>query len=194
MGVSVSDDVMVSIAQLQEIPPQNMILLMGPPGAGKSYFCGQAVLQNLAIDKPTIYVTTEYDPSKAEEALRKKGLGGIEPSLLSFVDAYNETVGISVQDRPDTLHADCNDLSSIDIAISKLIERTVRGGILLVFDSLTSPYLFNGSEILRFMKQTLSRFAARGNSVLACMDTGCGKEEDLGAIMSLADGIIKMTI
>jgi predicted hydrocarbon binding protein/KaiC/GvpD/RAD55 family RecA-like ATPase len=183
---------MVSLAQLQEVPPKNMILLVGSPGSGKSTFCEQTILQNLAIDKPTIYVTTEYDPSKAEASLREKGLGRIEPGLLNFVDAYNETVGVSVSDRPDTTHADCNDLSSMDIAISKLTEQLGRKGILLIFDSLTSPYLFNGSEILRFMKQTLSKFAANGNSVLACMDTGCGKEEDLGAMMSLADGIIRM--
>jgi len=183
---------MVSLAQLQEVPSKNMILLVGSPGSGKSTFCEQTILQNLAIDKPTIYVTTEYDPSKAEASLREKGLGRIEPGLLNFVDAYNETVGVSVSDRPDTTHADCNDLSSMDIAISKLTEQLGRKGILLIFDSLTSPYLFNGSEILRFMKQTLSKFAANGNSVLACMDTGCGKEEDLGAMMSLADGIIRM--
>ena len=185
---------MVSLTQLQEIPSENMILIVGPPGSGKSTFCEQAILQNLTIDKPIIYLTTEYDPSKAEASLREKGLGKIEPGLINFVDAYNETVGISVSERPGTVHVDCNDLSSMDIAISKLTEQLGRKGILLIFDSLTSPYLFNGSEILRFMKQTLSKFTAKGNSVLACMDTGCGKEEDLGAMMSIADGIIKMDI
>jgi predicted hydrocarbon binding protein/KaiC/GvpD/RAD55 family RecA-like ATPase len=171
-----------------------MILLVGPPGSGKSTFCEQAILQNLAIDKPIIYVTTEYDPSKAEASLREKGLGKIEPALISFVDAYNETVGISVSERPDTVHADCANLSSIGIAISKLSDRIGRRGVLLVFDSLTSSYLFTGSEVLRFMKRTLSRFAGEGNSVLACFDEGSGKEEDLVAMMSLSNGVIKMEI
>ena len=183
---------MVSLNEIREVPPKNLIFLVGPPGAGKSTFCEQTILQSLSMDRSIIYVTTECDPSKAEASLREKGLGMIELGLLNFVDAYNETVGVSVPDRPDTTHADCNDLSSMDIAISKLTEQLGRKGILLIFDSLTSPYLFNGSEILRFMKQTLSRFAAKGNSVLACMDTGCGREEDLGAMMSLADGIIRM--
>jgi hypothetical protein len=38
------------------------------------------------------------------------------------------------------------------------------------------------------------KFAAKGNSVLALMDEGCGKEEDLVAMMSIADGILKMEI
>jgi len=169
-----------------------MILLVGSPGSGKSAFCEQTVLQSLAIERPIIYVTTECAPSKTEARLKERGLSEVQKGLLHFIDAYNETVGVSVPDRPDTVYADCNDLSSIGIAISKLQERIGKKGILLVFDSLTSPYLFSSAEILRFMRQTLSRFAASGNAVLACMDTGCGKEEDLGAMMSLSDGVIRV--
>jgi len=182
---------LVSLAQLQEIPSENMILLVGPPGSGKSTFCQQALLKGLAIDKPIIYVTTERGPSKAEAALKERGLAHVEPGLLSFVDAYNETVGVSVVNRPDTVHANCNDLSSIDIAISKLSERIGRKNVLLVFDSLTSPYLFSGAEILRFIRQTLSKFGASGNAVLACIDEGCGRPEDLVAMISLSDGVIR---
>jgi KaiC/GvpD/RAD55 family RecA-like ATPase len=183
---------MVSLAQLQEVPYKNVVLIVGPPGSGNSYFCEQTVLQNLAMDKSVIYVTTEYDPSKVEESLREKGLARIEPNLLSFVDAYSVTVGLSVSDRPDTVHADCANLSSVGISISKLQERIGKKGVLLVFDSLVSPYLLSGPEVVRFMRLTISRFAAEGNSVLACMDEGCGKQEDLGAMMSISNGVIKM--
>jgi predicted hydrocarbon binding protein/KaiC/GvpD/RAD55 family RecA-like ATPase len=183
---------LVSLTQLQEVPPRCMLLLVGPPGSGKSTFCQQVILKGLAIDKPIIYVTSEYGPSDAERALRGRGLGEVEPGLLNFVNVYHETVGLSVSDRPDTVHAHCESLSSIGIAISKLQERMGKRGVLLVFDSLTSPYLFSGPEILRFMRMTLSRFAAEGNSVLACIDEGCGKSEDLAAMMSLSNGVIKM--
>jgi len=169
-----------------------MILLVGPPGSGKSAFCEQAILQSLAVDRPIIYVTTDCDPSRVEKALRDRGLGEFEPGVLNFVDAYNETVGLSVSDRPDTVRADCTSLSSIGIAISKLQERIGRKGVLLVFDSLTSPYLLSGPEIVRFMRLTLSRFTGEGNSVLACFDEGSGKEEDVVTMMSIADGVIKI--
>jgi predicted hydrocarbon binding protein/KaiC/GvpD/RAD55 family RecA-like ATPase len=182
---------MVSLAQLQEIPSRNLILLVGPPGSGKTTFCEQTILKSLAMDRPIIYVVTEYGPLEAEKALKEQGLSKVEPGILNYVDAYTQTVGVAFSDKLDTVYADCNDLSSIDIAISKLTER-IGKNILLVFDSLTSPYLFSGAEVLRFMRQTLSRFAASGNAVLGCMDEGCGKSEDLVAMMTLSNGVIKV--
>ena len=183
---------MASLTQIQEVPTENMILLVGPPGSGKSAFCEQAIFQSLAMDRPVIHVTTDRGPSKVEKVLREKGLGDVEPGLLNFVDAYNETVGLSVSDRPDTVRADCASLSSIGIAISKLQDRIGKKGVLLVFDSLTSPYLLSGPEVVRFMRLTLSRFTGEGNSVLACFDEGGGKEEDVVTMMSIADGVIKI--
>jgi len=86
--------------------------------------------------------------------LKQKGLSGALPHPLGFVDAFNETVGLSTVDRQDTVNASFEDLTSLGIAISKSRER-MGENVLLVFDSLTTPYLMSGSEILRFMRTSL---------------------------------------
>jgi len=182
----------VSLAEIQEVPKESLILLSGPPGAGKSTFCHQVVLNGLAMERPVIFVTTEHGPSEVIDLLKERGMGELPPGALSFVDAFGETVGATTPERPDTVGANCEDLNSISMAITKLRERLGRRDIFLAFDSLTSPYLFNEKEVFRFMRLCLARFASEGNSVLALMDEGCGKEEDLTAMMSTADGIVKI--
>jgi KaiC/GvpD/RAD55 family RecA-like ATPase len=167
------------LSAVQEIPKESLILLSGPPGAGKSTFCHQVVLNGLAMEKPVVYVTTEHGPAEVIGLLKEKGLGELQPGALSFIDAFGETVGTPTPERSDTLGANCEDLNSISMAIAKLQERIGRKDIILSFDSLTSPYLFNKEEVFRFIRLCLAKFASEGNSVLALVDEGCGKEEDL---------------
>jgi len=182
----------MSLAKIQEPPDKGLILLAGPPGVGKSTFCHQVVLKSIASDRPVIFVTSEQSPDGVMELLSERGMGGAVG--LNFVDAFTETVGLTCPQRSDTVCANCANLNSLSIAITKLQERMGQKDILLAFDSLTSPYLFCGAEIARFIRVLLSKFAAEGNSVLALIDEGGGKEEDLGAMMSVANGIIRMEV
>jgi predicted hydrocarbon binding protein/KaiC/GvpD/RAD55 family RecA-like ATPase len=184
----------VSLAELQTVPEHSLLLFVGPPGAGKSTFCHQVVLNSIALGRPIIFVTTEQRPAQVLSALRERGLGRSAPEALRFVDAFSQTVGVAAPERPNTIQANCLDLNSISIAITRLQERTGQRGILLAFDSLTSPYLFGGSEVVKFIRLFLSRFAAERNSVMTVIDEGCSRAEDLVAMMSIADGIIKMEI
>jgi KaiC/GvpD/RAD55 family RecA-like ATPase/predicted hydrocarbon binding protein len=182
----------MSLAKIQEPLDKGLVLLAGAPGAGKSTFSYQVAIKSIAADRPVIFVTSECSPDDVTSRLSEGGMGNLV--ALNFIDAFTETVGLTCTQRPDTVCANCADLNSLSIAITKLQERTGQKGALLVFDSLTSPYLFNGAEVVKFMRLFLSKFAAEGNSVLALMDEGCGKEEDMGAMMSVADGILRMEL
>lgn len=184
----------MSVNELMEIPIGKTVLFIGPPGSGKSTFCQEIVLHNLAVNKPVIFITTEYGSREAEDFLKEKGLTPSFSELLNYVDGYNQTVGLPVIDRPDIINASSGNLTSLGIAFAKHQRRIGRKGILLVLDSLTSSYLLCGSEVVRFLRLTLSRFAGDGNAVLVCFDEGSSKQEDLVGMMSISDGVIKVGI
>jgi len=91
----------LTLSEVQEVPVTSLILVTGPPGAGKSTFCHQAVLTALSMDRSVIFVTTEHGPSEVIGRLQERGLG--EAPNLSFVDAFGETVGAPTSARADTV-------------------------------------------------------------------------------------------
>jgi predicted hydrocarbon binding protein/KaiC/GvpD/RAD55 family RecA-like ATPase len=170
------------------------MLVTGAPGTGKSAF-GRLVLQrSVAKDMPVIFVCTQCGLPDLLSQLNEIGLGDSLPPSMAFVDAFSETVGLSAEKRPDTVAAHCADLNTLSIAVTRLKQRLGKDATLLLFDSLTSPYLFVGEEIIRFTRLFLSKFAAEGNAVLALIDEGCGKERDLVAMQSIADSILRMEV
>jgi predicted hydrocarbon binding protein/KaiC/GvpD/RAD55 family RecA-like ATPase len=180
------------LTALQEALLKNFILLIGSPGSGKSTFCHQTVLRTIDY-RPVIYLTTESAPSEIAGLLKQEGLGDLSLNPLYFIDAFHETVGLKGEIGPNTVSASSEDLTGLSIAISMLRKR-IKQNSLLIVDSLTSPYLFTGPQIFRFISKTLYRLAGQGNAVLACIDDGCGKKEDLVAMMSIVDGIIKIEL
>jgi hypothetical protein len=113
----------LSLVEVQEIPKESLILLSGPPGAGKSTFCHQVVLNNIAAERPIIFVTTEQSPSSVLGCLKEKWMGEPAPGVLNFVDAFTDTVGLTCTPRSDTVCATCADLNSLSMATTKLQEK-----------------------------------------------------------------------
>ena len=184
----------MQITDIKNIPLKKLILVTGAPGAGKSTLSQQIALDNIASGRRVIFVITEATSEGLIQVLMDKGLGLSIPDSLSIVDAYTQTIGLVCSPQINTICANCADLNSISMAITKIQSRFKGDDNLLVFDSLTSPYIFNGPKVIKFIYQFLIKFAQDGNRVLVNIDEGCGKEEDLGAMMSVAEGIIRLSL
>jgi KaiC/GvpD/RAD55 family RecA-like ATPase len=74
----------MSLVKIQEAPQRSLILLVGPPGAGKSTFCHQMILDSVAAARSVLFVTTERSVSNIDGILNEKGLGRSTPEALSF--------------------------------------------------------------------------------------------------------------
>ena len=90
------DERAVPLSEVQEIPRKSLILVAGAPGAGKSDFCHQVVLNRLAMDRPVIFVTTEQGPTEIAARLQEKGLGGLPPGALTPAEVGSLLAGNGV--------------------------------------------------------------------------------------------------
>lgn len=74
----------MSLAKIREAPQRSLMLLIGPPGAGKSTFCHQMILDSVAAGRSVLLVTTERSVPDIIGILSEKGLGKSTPEALSF--------------------------------------------------------------------------------------------------------------
>lgn len=185
----------MNLSDFYDIPTNSLILLSGPSGSGKSTFCLETVRHYLRNQNGiVVYLATESRPDEIIESLIAKGISSGELGRLRIIDAYSATLA----DLPKSEHkvvvdgADCTDLTGMGAKISKLAASAGGPGGLLVFDSLSAPYIFNGENTIKFLRMSLTKFALQGNKVLVCMSEGLGKSEDLVAMRSISNGVIKI--
>jgi len=186
---------MTRMADLIDPPAGRLVLVYGPPGAGKSEFLLKLLAHNILDQRrPAIMVTSNREPEAVLEELRR-----IEPVLesrrddvhLDLVDAYRGTVGLFTAEQAYPT-ASCSDLSGLSITLGKLAKAVNSPELLIVFDRLTPIYLMNGPNALKFVQTTLLRYAAEGRRVVVAVDEGCGRQEDVTAMTSLAGAIIRL--
>ena len=186
---------MARIADLIDPPAGRLVLVYGPPGAGKSEFLLKLLAHNILDQgRPAIMVTSNREPEAVLEELRR-----IEPVFesrrdsvhLDLIDAYRGTVGLFASEQTFPT-ASCSDLSGLSITMGKVAKTINSPDLLIVFDRLTPIYLMNGANALKFVQTTLLRYAAEGRRVVVAIDEGCGRQEDITAMTSLAGAIIRV--
>ncbi len=185
----------MSLMDFYDVPLNSVVLLYGPPGSGKSTFCKDVAASRLRQRAgPIIYFTTELMPDEIIQYLSGKGISAEQQLREMWIVDGSQPIpsAASGGQNKHNVAVDCTDLTGIGVKLTELSGAIGQNNILLIFDSLSTPYLFNGNTILKFTRSTLARFALMGNSVLASIDEGCGKKEDLVALQSISNGIIRI--
>ena len=160
-------------------PPGTTVLLTGRPGAGKSVFAEQFLLEGLQRGQNGIYVVTDT----SGESLRRK----VESTPA--VKAKLEVVNLFLE-KPRLI----NDISiSVHQAISKYDGQQVR----LAFDSLsTLGMLFNPEVLPPWVLDQRARFTKHNSNVLALMvyDIGIHSPQISRSLQVLSDVVLEMKL
>jgi len=176
-------------------PEKSSILLVGPPGCGKSILAQQFVYEGLKENQPAIYATLDTSPEGIIEDMKNFGWKITKPmsDKLKFIDAYSWRVG-----KPTGKHAISNltNINELNIAFSGLL-KTLNTSELkrTVFDSVSTLLLYaDPSLVVKFIPVMIAKSKKSGYTQLLILEEGVHDEKTVSTLNYLTDGVIKFKL
>jgi circadian clock protein KaiC len=165
------------------LEPGSVVVLAGPPGAGKTILAQQICFANATTEHKAVYYTTLSEPhSKLIEHLR--GFTFFDPAALG----------------PKVEYVHLGDMLRAAAAkdLEPLIDEVVRKAlddkpVLVVIDSTKMLQDFVSDHALRMALYDLTSRVAHSGAVLLLLGEYTPREMRSGVEFSLADGIIQLT-
>ncbi len=172
-------------------PSDSSILLIGPPGCGKSTMCQQFVWEGLKSKQPAMYVTFDISPKEVLESMKNFGWSPEKfKEKLKFIDAYSWRLGKSGEEYAIENIGDVNELN---IAISEVIKAldsapTKRE----VFDSISTFLLYaDPALVVRLIPVLIAKGREAHYTELLVLEEGVHDEKTISTLNFVTDGLIE---
>ena len=180
------------------LPQGAVVLLDGPPGAGKSSVALQLLADHMSEGGTALVVATETSPDDIMRAWAGATEGSpTVPPALWILDCYSWRTG-----QPCTLPQvvpmrSLNDLSTLSIALTQAIGAAAIGGrpLLVVFDT-PSSFILHASPgaILKFFEIAFAKTRNARATTLVLLEKGVHDEAFMSHASIMCDGVIDLRL
>jgi KaiC/GvpD/RAD55 family RecA-like ATPase len=183
---------------MKEIFPEKYsVLLTGPPGVGKQYFCIDLANYYLNKGENVVFLTSESSP----EDIEKRGADiGIDLSAnsanLYYVDCYSwslrQTAPTSPKDRKVVRITNPENLNEIIVKVERIMG-IFGGRIRLIAHSLSPFFLHNeDKDVIKFVQLLVTRVKEDGSFIITTLQEGVHSPSTVNTLSYLVDGKVEM--
>ncbi len=183
-------------------PFRGSLILIGPPGSGKSIFCKQFLCGLLEAGDPGVYASTGENAGKVEEGMALLGFNTAKfrsNGLLHIIDLHSITsekrghekqLGISGWLKgPHGSHY----VLEVERAMEDAVVGLAKPGVVL--DSLSALLLHSSeAELLQLVQSLLARLKLSGAFPLFSLTSGNYSDQFSNAVRLLFDGVLELKV
>jgi len=173
------------------IPEKSTILLIGPPGAGKSTMCQQFIATGLKQKQPAIYMTSDIGPKKLKSDM--KSFGWKTNGNIRFIDVYSWRTGSK---ESEYAVGNLGNINELNIQFTKAM-KSFNGSPIKrdALDSISTLLLYaDPSLVIRLIPVISAKAKKAGYTQLMVLEEGVHDKKTITALNYLADGIIEFKI
>ncbi|MDY6777393.1 MAG: ATPase domain-containing protein [Candidatus Nanohaloarchaea archaeon] len=173
------------------LPEGATVLLLGPPGVGKSTFVNQFMNTGLAQDQGGLYVTLDDAPDevKSNALSFDWDFDSYEDRFL-FMDAYSWKLGEEVDSKYAIQGP--SDLNQLNMTLTDALRDIGDVKKRVVIDSVSTLVIYTDvNSAVKFLQVASAKTKANDGVLLMTVEEGAQDDQDVSTLNYVADGVLK---
>lgn len=173
-------------------PKPSIIMILGPPGSGKTTFCDQFIYNGLERGEAALYITFYATPTEIKSRMERFGWR-IESKIIVFIDVYSWKAGGEVVSKYAIRQL--TDLNEFNIKVSEAIREYKDKNLQrCTIDSISQLFLYVPTDLaLRFTSVLSGKLKLNDITSILVVEAGMHTQATLNSLNTLTDGCIELS-